>query len=467
MRLDDVILFTEDLAISRPGCDAVSVADMGLPGIVYRGDTFSSPGRIAASRDLRTIMAKRTNGIYRDVPGPASTHGLYALRAPDGMSTDWEAMTLRSEPWTTPVGGIALTPDDRFLLLATQSYSRQDQPCEGGRFFAVSKFAMSEIDWHAARLGPELDRLELPSPAAEIVLNASGQIAHLVLVPIKQPASAEIQTSSRVVSLDVSTMDRVASDISIAPIGRYPIDCGTHEGIEEHPLAVTHATLHPDDRHLITNRWAEPGLNVVDVQDRRSWLVSTPGISMTGGVAIDRAWMNPGLLAVHGVDRVSLYQWLDERALAELSSVAVEPPIDLGPNPVPSGYPSYRGPIASLAWSGSGSHIIAAQGFRQEPEFRSWAVHGAGARLVGASTFEVCADPWHNMPNDIFTFNGSLPSPTPTASPTPSPMPSSTVPVEPTPTSSTGQSPTPTASPTPEPVLPLLFLPIAVTESFT
>ena len=447
--LADIILFTEDNAISPPdGCDAVSIFDLKSAKPFHLGKQFSSPGRMAFVSDLSLVIANRTNGIYATGPLTAPLHSVYALHRTTGGGDGWEATWLSSVPWTTPVGGTAITPDGQYLLIATQESSDRAKPCVGGQFFGVSKFALSEIDWIGKRLGPERGRLELPVPVAEIIMASSGTVAHLVLVPMTEPSRDDLASSNRVVSIDVQNMERLGRDVVIKPIGRYPIDCVTRGGFRHHPLRVTHATLSTDEKLLITNRWIVGELNVVDLVARIAWQVSTPGITMTGGVAFNKGWVNPELLAVHGVTSIGTYRWREGGELELVARAPVESPVNLRYDPAASAIPSYAGPQASIAWSGDGSHLIAGASIRGPFDFRSWRVSESGARLTEHLAFEACADRGDNFPNDIATFNGLLPSPTVTL-----------VPATTTPTPTITPSQTPTRDPAP------IFLPLLLRET--
>lgn len=70
------------------------------------------------------------------------------------------------------------------------------------------------------------------------------------------------------------------------------------------------------------------------------------------------------------------------------------------------------GPVGSIAWTGDGTHIVAAGAAEGPEEFRSWLVEGQGSILTAHQGYETCSDGQTNLANDIFTPNGLLPTPT-------------------------------------------------------
>ena len=112
--------------------------------------------------------------------------------------------------------------------------------------------------------------------------------------------------------------------------------------------------------------------------------------------------------------------------------------------------------MASIAWSGDGTHLIAATN-REGAEFQLFSVDGAAGKIASRRLWSVCDKKGLAMANGILTLNRPrLPTPTATATTSPSPTrtPSPTTTDTPqatqTPTATASATPTATSSPTPQ-----------------
>jgi hypothetical protein len=205
----------------------------------------------------------------------------------------------------------------------------------------------------------------------------------------------------------------------------------------------------PDGGELVTNTWAGPELNVVDLSRRTVRLVEATGLEKTGGVAFNHGKHNAGLLAVHGVDQVAIFRWPpdEDGRLEWLAAERVEPVV-FGPIwNLGRGGGNFRSElVGSLAWSTSGEFLVAAVSSTGPVEFRVWRVADGGRSMTEHAEIEVCLTN-DNRPNDILT--GNYPSELPTAT-------SSATAAVVTPTATTGS--------TAQPLQPgvRLFLPAAL-----
>lgn len=157
--------------------------------------------------------------------------------------------------------------------------------------------------------------------------------------------------------------------------------------------SFTHATLSPDERFIVINQRDDPGIVVVDLTQRRAESVplrGLPKLKGVGGVTLNWAASNHGLLAVHGETAVGVFTWKDGFAPALLGYAEVERPRN----------ESLAGPYAAISWSTDGTRIIAAQG-EADSEFGSWEVAEDGQLLVRSTDYEVCANRQSNWSNDI------------------------------------------------------------------
>ena len=456
--VESMVFVTEDMGYATPevGCEAISVFDLsGLP--IHRGSNVShqSPGRMAASPTFSRVYATQTNTMTY----------IYTLRQVPrtGGSTQWIESVYDDEKVAT-LGGIAMLPDDQTLLVAT---STGKMPYVGigiaqvnvGPFFVRKYSATNSI-----RISSE--SIMLDSLAVRIHVVANGHLAHIYT------------TNGTVYTIDTATMHETAPVIHLQPI----------EGLvaRNHPgfPGYIQTTITEDENYLITNRGLTNKLNVADLATRQAYTATTSAdVEYAGGVAINRGWKSPGLLAVHALDKIIVYAFTPPSTLIERGRISIEQPRygAFQPQPVPSTNYDVYGPMASVAWSASGSHLIAATNHGSD-EFVIIKVDNDGRTLTQASYITACAK-HPNLPDDILTANGYLhPSPTPTSTPTITPTPSITptptdtlIPTH-TPTSSltppptatppNTPSPTPSATPTrtPKPPVPI-YLPVVINES--
>lgn len=460
----------EHIARTR-GCDSVSVFWSG--GQAFFGDSLVSPGRMGATSDLSVVLAARTSGIMEPYEAAGgSVHyefcgSLYGWKRRGAEPFGWDTVCLLGEgdaadQWrlrfhdVSAVGGIAVTPDDRWVLVAAQSVG--SYPCDppANETLAiergVAKYALDEIDWVGRARGAERGWLDVGAPVAEILVSRYGDVAHAITAPHLQSDGG---ARPQVVTFDIATMKEVAQRIDMAPI-RYRDEylaaaCGN--GIYW-PIAVTHADLSADGRFVITNRLDSGELNVVDVVERRAWVVSTAGLTGTAGVAFNYREPRDDLVLVHGIDRVAVYGWrssglLDLRRVTEVDSPSYL--VDANAEPYPANtrgqFASESGPLASVAWSGDGSRAFAAVGAVGPIEMRSWRVSADGRRLDPEQAYEACLKRDRNYLNDIFTTNHMVAPPTRTPTPTITPTATLSATASPSATAPSTGTPMPTGRP--------------------
>ncbi|MFN2252380.1 MAG: vWA domain-containing protein [Anaerolineae bacterium] len=434
--LADLVFVADDNAVENDGCDAVSVFSLRSAEPVFRGHTHISPGRLAASGDFTTILANNTSFMPERF--------LYLTRGrpddPDSWTTEGQVFGAAF----TSVGGIAITTDGDTLLVATNVQpgtapadegvrgAPDDAPSQTGRF-AVSKYNLAGLardggDRRRWSIGPEIARFRLDDLPAEILV-ADGGLAHVVTV------------AQEVVTLDIASMAEAAPRIQMAALTSRSISD------PDRLAGAVHASLSTDGRYLVANRWeaSGPKINVADLLDRTTWtLAVAPDLGRVGGVALNRAESNPGLLAVHAGSVVAIYDFSAHGPLTELARSGV--------TASPYGLIGINGPVHSIAWSATGSHVIA-EDVTDDRGLRVFAIGDGGSRMTRGLGWKMCtAEGKPDWPNDILTANGALPdvsTPTPTRPETSTPTltPSAT----PTPTATATSTATPTATDTPPP----------------
>jgi len=461
--LDDLVFLTEDTVFPRnipAGCDALSIASVTRrpdPGPrdwpLVIGPYNVSPGRIATTSDFNTIVAMSSNGfpfiteLHFDGSVYPPLAGLHdAFRAP------WLTWIDRVQR-TSNSAAIAIM-DDGDTLLVTRS-RRYVNAWQLEPPYTLDKHSLS------ARTP---DRY-LGSADGSVVLSG---IAVEILHDLLDPDLVHIVTHNDVLhSVRVSTMQEAAAPVPFATIAK--LDDVRRSNIAG--LLVGFADLSTEGRYLITNRWYDEQLNVVDLVERRSWTVNLPDYDANrmGGIAINKAAVNRGLLAVHGENALVVYAFDPQRSDTQhLTRVEIPRLTQYGMDlrrPISYGE---GGPFVDLAWSGTGEHIIIGGDFTGA-EFGVFRVSDSGRNVVLEKRIEVCGDP-RAMPNDIVTVNKRLapPTSTPTPSSTASATPVATQTPPPLPTRSATPSatapatatPTPSATRAPAPT----YLPLALVE---
>jgi hypothetical protein len=188
-------------------------------------------------------------------------------------------------------------------------------------------------------------------------------------------------------------------------------------------------------------------------------------------VAINRGWLNQGVVAIHAIDKILTYRLDPTQGAVELARIDIDPPPTFGNRGI--GAPATwdaLGPKFSISWTGSGKHIVAAAS-SGDAEFVVISASDNGQDLNIERYVTICVDPT-NFPLDVFSLNGLLTppatdtasataTPPPVASATPMLIPSSTVTALPSATVAATVTPTPTETPSP----PSLYIPLILRES--
>lgn len=466
--LADLVFVTEDWASPNEtpsGCDAISIASVErspVPGPnidlpLFSGPFHVSPGRIATTSDFRVVLAMSTNGfpfIYRlyfdaDQYPPAA---IPTSSSPSQRNSNPTRIRIDDGPRALSSSAIAIMDDGDTVLV-----TRRDRPGDPWRPagpFTLDKHRLSEVQIDGAvgpRLGSQLKSVEVSGIAVEVLHDLlDSDVVHVV-------SHLDIVHSIR-----VSTMAEISPAVQMATIARLE-DVGDSLPAA---LIVGAADLSTDGRYLITNRWYDRQINVTDLVLRRARTVDVPDVdaNRVGDVAINKAAVNRGLLAIHGESSVGIYEFdpSGPPILRQVTRFEV-PRFQAGSGDLRRTIRGVgSGPVPSLAWSGSGRHLIVAGGFAQA-EFGVYRVEDGGITATLEKRLRVCGSP-KDWPLDIVTVNKRLspPSPTPTASPTALATRTEIPTVLPTGTSTTSATPSPSASATalPRPI----YVPVALVE---
>lgn len=395
VRVEDLVIVNDDVNRIIPGCDNITVYDLTIGEVVHRGDTATnrvSPGRMSANADLTLVLAINANaGLDR------SFIALYRRHAES--STMWSTSFVTGTVFTEQ-GDIALLPDEDAFLVAVGDNHWRDSNI---RDWYVKRFLVSDI--RRGVIGPPLAEVQLDLPAARIIPSPDGRFVHVLE---NTPDGFHVHRA-RVRTFDAVTLAESARPIDIAPITY------TGRGIGNADMA-----LEPSGRYALTNIsnalhdvTGPRRVNIVDLV-RREARQATIGnsrvdVQLVGGMAFNRGWVNSGVLAVHGLNRVLTFRLDDQGMLAPMGSVDI-PGLSVESN-------GESAPWQHLAWSGSGGQIIAAANHPDmESDFAVIDVTDGGMTLNVVDYFQSCmvADEGVNRlsrPQEIITANG-MPQPT-------------------------------------------------------
>ena len=432
----DLVIATNQNTAELNGCGAISVLSLIDRKPTFLGENRASPGRLAVSPDLSLLIAVFANyGYGPDGPGGPGYIGEPFLYVTEGSpdELDWTTQAPITGRELATNGGIAFTLDGDGLLLTEAS-------ARSGGFMGPEEFEpfwIRRYDVDSVRsgfFGSVIAETELDSLVVEILPDLDGHRVHT------------FQSTGEVRTLDVDTLEEVAEPVSAQRLVHGSGD--PRRGIRG---GVAHAALTLDGRYMVTNRWESPILNVIDLIERRAWGVELDDVDIIGGVALSHGPENQDLLAVHAIDEVVVLRFAPTEALEELARISIAPP------PLPFNHMSaYMGPVASVAWSGNGSKIIAATSHGSS-ELVIVDVPADRSAVATEAYLESCAESRSTAPGDVFTINSLIrPPPSPTS--TPQPLPSAKA----TPTAR--HTSTSTSTPSTKPAA--LYLPVLLSERF-
>ncbi len=383
VQLEKLVFVTENNRAAGPGCQAVSAFSIDSERPLFQGPPHWDLERLTGAFDLSVVLGMSYAGEY-----------LYGVWRPQGSRVEWLADTdIRGATFATALG---VMPDNETLLVGRRERRNADQPYE----YWVGKYHLSDL--RRGQIGPELGRFNLESLPVEILVDPDGRRFHVVTF------------QARLHTVDASTMTEAAAPIQMRRwLAPFPGPFATAEWPNpERPPDLADATITGDGHYLIANRLDVPEVNVADLVARKV-AQANPGNVLNGGLAANRGWHNAGLLAIHAVDYVAVYRFEPPATLTELGRLAINSPQHFD---YTSGVPRL-----AIAWSGSGSHIIATTEHNGKP-LVVIRVEDGGRRLIAERYVAVCENPpglkYPDAPRDILTANGMITPPWPTPSAT-------------------------------------------------
>ncbi len=404
---------------------ALSAISLQSATPVYLGKKSQPYSRIAASSDFSRIIAgPQDGGAFR----------FHVLDSDQSSAQGWADYFIRSNE-------LDFSPSNR---IATQL-------SDDGRTFYTTVFHR-----HLGVIGVgEFDLMALErDPVQNLMLGSATRFYDTE--PYLYTRSAKGTRSGEVHNLGINrftaeaviqTLDLVAGNT----VGEV-IPVKSMVAVEGKDMKTAYLTASVDGRYLVTNLWYSGEINLVDLEERTSRVIPLRGMTMTGGVAINRGWVNPGLLAVHAGNHVQVLRL--NQSTAEIEQLA-SLPVD-GPE---YWWPPYHQVPGQVAWSTSGEQLIVSVD-HEDSEFEVIDVLDEGRQLRLAKYITVCEDNGQNNNGvDILTCNGVFDAPpgpdhnTRCFAPPPTPAATQTIP-EPTATVRM------TESPTPVPTQPAVLMPL-------
>ncbi len=381
---EDLVFVTEDVAFIEPGCDAVSVFRVPSGDSEFRGDTHVSPGRLSANPALTLVLATSNN----------TRRFVYTLARSDDSSRDWESSVMIGASFST-FGGIAVLRDESQFLVATSGTRLLNANGPNLPPHAVQKFDVPTLLRGEQRVGPSRGSFSVGGVAVEILLDPYEPIAHI------------LTDESMIYSIDIETMSEVADPIDVPEL------IAPRNPNHLKPIDYYHASIDSTGRYIVTNGGSGRHIGVVDLKSRTSWPLAVPSdIDFVGGLALNWASTNSGLLAIHGVNAIAVFAVAEDmHSMSERSQAPIRPPR------ISASFYNL-GPKLSIAWSESGENIIAATD-EGASEFAILAHSAEGTTVVGR--IAACTKD-SNFPNDVLTSNGLIPVATPTLTPTSTPV---------------------------------------------
>jgi len=365
-QVEHLVAVTELTAIDRvDGCGAISIFDVRDDEPVFRGPSDPSLHRLASDPSFGLVVAG---------PAVGNTRFMQRLRRPSVETFEWnyDRVQTRYNVFAMHSGLIVLSNPARLVM--TISVGGEGQTY----LTSVASPESENYDFHKNEF---VSRLKTSHTLPLMVEDQSGER----IVALSRDGHVYSATANDLVALHEPIAVPTITDSHVDP---------------PHP-AFIRAALSPGGRYLVMNQHETPALVILDRQtDALTTVDVSSWMTMTGGLAFNAGWHNAGLLAVHGGDRIAVFQFNPDGVFDLLSSAPVAAP--LWNNEF-----AYGGPVR---WSGDGARLIAGINAGAS-EFAVFNVGACGRELSLQHEFAACATDFANMPGDIVTSNGRLPTP--------------------------------------------------------
>lgn len=348
------------------GCAAISIFDVRDGTPLFRGPSDPSVHRLAADPTFELLMGG---------PGVGNMRSVQRLRRASVDTVEWkyDSVQTRYNVFAIYSGLAVLTNPVRLVMTIAVGGEGQTH------LTSVTSPESENYNFHKDEFVTRL------------------KTSHNLPLLLNDQASKGIVALSRdgnVYTADAHNLVALHEPIAVPTI----TDSHAHEA---NPDKFIRGDLSPGGRYLLMNQHESATLVILDrVSDEQTTVDVSSWMTMTGGVAFNAGWENAGLLAVHGGDRIVIFQFDPNGDFEPLSNVPVSE--TLWNNEF-----AFGGPIR---WSGDGTRLIA--GINNGPnDFVIYNVGGCGRDLTLANELAACPSSFSNIPGDIVTSNGRLATP--------------------------------------------------------
>ena len=389
-----------------PGCGAVSAIDLSSGDVLYQSPHLGPRRGLSASEDMKSFVAG----------GGAGPDRLSFLDASSPDPSAWTALELWSPSGPFGLGSSALqvVGDDLYLSLSMRGSRRAS---------GIGRISLSD---YRGKLG-----LEDINPVSDffsarrehvfqVIPDASERLVHALSWGYRTPSSAAETIESfpmHLHTLDADTLTASESPLALPPLivnepaGAGLRESGVHNWAQNGRIAWATRLGGGDhvygnkDQVIVVNRWVRPELTIVDLKgDNGAGSVVTASLpadyAIAGALAGNHGWLNPGLVAVHGGDKIGVFDLVPWGTLVERARLEITPVLS-------SLSDDRRMMSGPLAWSADGSQIIAA-GNEGDSEVLIIDVDSCGDRMTLRHTVAVCPYTEFNGASGFVTANGQL-----------------------------------------------------------
>lgn len=401
-----------------PGCGALSAIDLDSGELLYQSPRLGPRAGLTASEDLRSFVAG----------GGAGPDRLSFVDARASDPGEWTALELWAPAGPHQLSGSALHIQGEDLYFSARGPSAIGS---GVARISLSRFRGLE---ERADVNPvEAFYSTRTASAFQVLADPFGRELHVLSLESRYPVDPSEAIES--FPLHVHTMEPKTLRAATAPLALPPLvvdeppgaglrEAGVHNWLQNGRIGW--ATSLPtggkvygrEGRYVVVSRWARPELIVADLHRKAdSNAVVTASLpvdyELAGALAANHGWVNPGLIAVHGGDKIGIFDLDPFGTLQERARIDITPVV----SPLTDDRRMMSGP---LAWSADGSRLIAA-GNEGGAEVLVLDVDDCGARVTLRHAISACPYQDYNGASGFTTANGHLAPPRPQAAGCPRP----------------------------------------------
>ncbi len=373
-----------------------------------------------------------------------SRDGLPALRC-QGPAQECSGFYVDSPDWFWPLA-VRFSPAQHDIVAMLARRYDTVPTTDGTSRWAQSLYTydITQIDWDRPPKILDQHRYALLGPSvASYYIGQDRDIHRWILTKLLySPDGTELlvlgfdgevgYSNGALIRVDTTSMSEVRAAIP------FDANFAQYGALLERPTywrndVVTNMDIDPTGRFVVFNRWETATIGVIDLETEESWTLPVLGFerdedylvlegNAVANVSFNKTEFNRGLLAIHGLDRVGVYELSDDGRSLQL--------IDLehvargliyrkdGPGgPVPRG-----SAFGAIDWTGDGRYLVAVGAAEGPDEIHSWQISKGDGQMLDHHTYEACTE-GYNWVDGLVTLNGLIPTSTPTPTRTGEPRP--------------------------------------------